>query len=263
MSAKSTVIIMAGGLGKRMYSDLPKVLHKIGDVPMLVRVVREATALDPERILIVVGKYKDVIEETLAKYVSLDNIEFILQEEAQGTGHAILCCREALLSISNSGTKVLILSGDTPLVKSSTMRDMLMTTKNVNVAVTVLDNPHGYGRIVEKTGVFEKITEEKDCTNEEKAIRKINCGMYAFNADVLCTYLPHLKNDNAQKEYYLTDMIQIIKENEETVVNTYEIPQNRQFELKGVNTREQLAELEQYVTPSSFEKHGKSDNWML
>jgi bifunctional UDP-N-acetylglucosamine pyrophosphorylase/glucosamine-1-phosphate N-acetyltransferase len=138
-----------------------------------------------------------------------------------------------------------------------------MTTKNVNVAATVLDNPHGYGRIVEKTGVFEKITEEKDCTNEEKAIRKINCGMYAFNADVLCTYLPHLKNDNAQKEYYLTDMIQIIKENEETVVNTYEIPQNRQFELKGVNTREQLAELEQYVTPSSFEKHGKSDNWML
>jgi len=260
-TAANNIVIMAGGLGKRMSSELPKVLHNLGNIPMLVRIVQQAMMLKPYKILIVVGKYKKIIEETLSKYVSLKNIVFIIQEQALGTGHAIMCCRDFLLS--NKSDSVLILSGDTPLVKSSTMYNMLNPTTNVNVCVTVAEDPSGYGRIVETDGVFEKIVEEKDCSDEERKIKKINGGMYAFNNNLLCKYLPYLTNNNAQKEYYLTDMIQIIKEHEQVAIGTHEISKNQQYEIRGVNTKKQLTDLEQYITPLSFEDRGRMDQWCL
>jgi len=243
---KNIIIIMAGGLGKRMNSDLPKVLHKIHNKPMLVHVIEQSILLNPLEILIVVGKYKDIIENTVGEYINKNtiikhNIQFILQPEPLGTGHAIQCCRDELLKIPT--TNVIILSGDVPLLKFSTINDMLNEFKHIKIVTTLMPNPHGYGRIIEKDGVFEKIVEEKDACQEEKMVKKVNCGIYAIRCELLCKYLPLLTNNNSQGEYYLTDIIELIQKGEEVAVGLYNIPEERQNEIIGVNTAEQLANL--------------------
>jgi len=239
---QNIIIVMAGGLGKRMNSDLPKVLHNFGNKPMLLKIVHKAMLLDPLKIFIVVGKYRNIIEETLRQYISLDNIEFIIQPEALGTGHAIQCCRDELLKYND--TNVVILSGDTPLLKSATIRDIMDNFHKVKIVTTIMNNPSGYGRIIETDGVFHKIVEEKDCSLEEKLVKKVNCGVYAFETDVLCKYLPLLQNNNAQNEYYLTDVIELIKNGEQINIDLYDIPEDKQIQIMGVNTIEQLTALE-------------------
>jgi UDP-N-acetylglucosamine diphosphorylase/glucosamine-1-phosphate N-acetyltransferase len=235
------VIIMAGGLGKRMESMLPKVLHTIGDEPMLVRIVKHAFEIKPKKIFIVVGKYLPIIRETLEKFVSLTNIEFVNQQEALGTGHAIQCCRKQLKSYLD--TNVLILSGDVPLLTANTMREIVENIKGAKITTTMMDNPYGYGRIVETNGSFQRIVEEKDCSEEECNIKKVNCGIYGINAQMLFRYLPLLKNENSQKEYYLTDIISLIQKHEEIDIEMVLIPSERQYEIMGVNTKHQLEEL--------------------
>ena len=237
---------MAGGLGKRMCSDLPKVLHKIANKPMLVRVIEQSKLINPKKIFLVVGKYKDIIETTIKEYISLDNIEFVIQEPALGTGHAIQCCIPQLTQYGKSN--IVILSGDTPLIKSSTIKTILSTLKVTLITTTQMNNPHGYGRIIEVNGKFNKIKEDKDCSTEEKNINKVNCGVYAFNNTVLCKYLPLLSNNNAQNEYYLTDVIELIKNGENIDIDLYNIPNNKQYEIIGINTKEQLEELEEELT---------------
>ncbi len=243
--SKNVIIIMAGGLGKRMNSDLPKVLHKINGKPLLLNVVQEAMLLNPIKILIVVGKYKNIIETTLREYISLDKIEFIIQPEALGTGHAIQCCRDELLKYNDAN--VAILSGDTPLLKSTTIRDIMHDFHKVKIVTTMMNNPHGYGRIIETDGVFDKIVEEKDSSLEEKLVKKVNCGVYAFESAVLCKYLPLLQNKNAQNEYYLTDIIELIKNGEQIKIDLYNIREDKQIEIMGVNTIEQLTALEEQL----------------
>lgn len=240
------VIIMAGGLGKRMNSTLPKVLHKIQDKPMLVHVIDRALELNPERILVVVGKYLPVISETLKEYNVLKHVEFVNQPEALGTGHAIQCCREQL----NNDANVIILSGDVPLIKTDTLREMITDLDCARIMTSIMDNPHGYGRVIEKDGVFEKIVEEKDCNDEERKCTKTNAGIYAFKSKLLYKYLPYLSNDNAQNEYYLTDIVKIMKEHEKVQIGVYNIPTERQIELTGVNTKEQLEELNIQLKPT-------------
>ena len=240
--SENIIIIMAGGLGKRMNSNIPKVLHKINGKPLLVHIIEQAFILNPLQILIVVGKYKDIIEQTLSEYVSLDKIKFILQAEALGTGHAIQCCRSELLQYPNK--RILILSGDTPLIQSTTINDILSNFNKVKVVTTILENPYGYGRILEQDGAFVRIVEEKDCNSDEKKINKVNCGIYAFDSYILYEYLPLLQNNNSQKEYYLTDIIELIKKNEKIDIDLYNIPLDKQIEIIGVNTQEQLDELE-------------------
>lgn len=242
---QNVIIIMAGGLGKRMNSDLPKVLHFLSGKPLLLKVVHKAMLLDPLKIFIVVGKYKNIIEETLREYISLDNIEFIIQPEALGTGHAIQCCRDELLKYTD--TNVVILSGDTPLLKAATIKDFLLDFHKVKIITTQMKTPYGYGRIIEKDGVFDKIVEEKDCSLEEKMVNKVNCGVYAFDSHILCKYLPLLTNKNAQSEYYLTDIIELIKVGENIQVDLYDIGEDRQIQIMGVNTMEQLQDLERQL----------------
>lgn len=242
MDKKPIIIIMAGGLGKRMNSDIPKVLHKIDGLPMLYKIIEQARKINPYKILVIVGKYREIIESTLKEYTTLEDIKFIYQEVALGTGHAIMCCREYLLKYIEKDITILILSGDVPLIQSDTMLNMLKCDK-VKILTTILDNPKGYGRIYEKNGVFERIIEDKDCNDEEKCIKKINCGIYSFDNKILCRYLPYIGNKNSQNEYYLTDIIEIIKKNENIMIDMYDIPKNRQIEILGVNTREQLNEL--------------------
>ena len=240
-------IIMAGGLGKRMNSDLPKVLHKIAGVPMICHILTKLTDLPSvKNVMIIVGKYRQIIEETINDFLRekdlqflIEKIQYIDQPEPMGTGHAIQCCRSELLKHQN--TNVLILSGDVPLISSSLMMKMVTNLNNVRIAVTCLENSTGYGRIVEQDGKFDKIVEEKDCNAEQKTIKKVNCGLYAFDCNILCRYLPYLKNNNSQNEYYLTDIIEIIKC--EDHIDVFEISEESQHEIIGVNTQQQLEEL--------------------
>jgi UDP-N-acetylglucosamine diphosphorylase/glucosamine-1-phosphate N-acetyltransferase len=253
-------IIMAGGLGKRMNSDLPKVLHKIAGVPMICHILTKLTDLSSvkatlpsvKKIMIVVGKYKQIIEETINYFLQekdlqflIEKIQYIDQFEPMGTGHAIQCCRSELLKYPN--TNVLILSGDVPLISSQLMMKMVTNLNNIRIAVTCLENSTGYGRIVEKDGKFDKIVEEKDCDTEQKTIQKVNCGLYAVDCNTLCRYLPYLKNNNSQNEYYLTDIIEIIKCEERIDVEMCEISKESQHEIMGVNTLQQLEELEKLL----------------
>ena len=236
---ENVVIIMAGGLGKRMQSTLPKVLHEILGKPMLVHVVERALELNPTKIYVVVGKYLPIIAETLSNYDLIKYVDFINQSVALGTGHAIQCCRDQL----NNDANVLILSGDVPLIKTDTLKKMMDELKYARIMTTTMDDPHGYGRIIENGGIFEKIVEEKDCNDEERKCQKTNAGIYAFASQMLYKYLPYISNDNAQEEYYLTDIVEIIKQHEGVSIDLYDMPVSNQIELTGVNTKEQLEEL--------------------
>ena len=247
MSANLNIIIMAGGLGKRMESSVPKVLHKILNKPMIVHVIEESIKLHPLKIIIVVGKYRDIIEKTITEYVDINqiNLKFVNQPTAIGTGNAIYCCIDELThNIHNINTTTLILSGDVPLLKTDTMLAVITHINKVKLITAEMINSTGYGRIIELNNKFVKIVEENDCTHEEKEIKKINCGIYAFKTDILCKYLPYISNNNSQKEYYLTDIIEIIKNNEDVEVDMFNIPQYKIHEIIGVNTKAQLADLE-------------------
>lgn len=248
--SNAIVVIMAGGLGKRMNSTLPKVLHKINNIPMLVHVVKEAEKLNPIKILIVVGKFKSMINETLSKYnINLANIVYVNQNIPKGTGHAVQCCVVDLFVYNNSikNAKVIILSGDVPLLKHDTLNGLIKTTKNVGILTTELRNPNGYGRIIETDEKIVGIIEEKDCDSAQKLITHINGGIYCFNCETLCKRIFDLSNNNAQKEYYLTDMIKILRENENADIDIYKLPEDQQFQIMGVNTSEQLEQLEKII----------------
>lgn len=253
---KSVVaIIMAGGLGKRMESSLPKVLHKVAGIPMICRLLLKLKVLSNivnlKNILIVVGKYKDLIKEELDKYDSLPNYEFVIQEEALGTGHAIKCCMNKLNEYIDSET--LILSGDVPLLRTYTMNKLINMPENVKITTTVLSDSTGYGRIVRENDKFDRIVEQKDCSKEELEIKEINCGIYSIKSSYLCKYLPQLKNNNSQNEYYLTDIIEIIKREESNDIGILKIPEENVYEILGVNTTEQLKELEKIIIKNKID----------
>jgi len=240
---------MAGGLGKRMNSDLPKVLHQIRGRPMLVHIIEETLLIHPKKIYIIVGKFRNIIQKTVEQYIPLVNIiEYIDQPQALGTGHAIQCAKPKLLRHPDS--KVLILSGDVPFIKSSTMLQMLNCNK-VKIMTTKMVNPYGYGRIIRdisKNNAFEKIVEEKDCNDSEKKVNEVNCGIYAFESKLLTWNLSFIKNNNSQLEYYLTDIFEIIKTNETDIsIETMEIDKANQYQIIGVNTIDQLNELEHMI----------------
>jgi UDP-N-acetylglucosamine diphosphorylase/glucosamine-1-phosphate N-acetyltransferase len=240
-----SVIILAGGLGKRMCSPLPKVLHKVLGKPMLVHVLENALTLSPKMIYIIVGKYETVIRNTLEQHMNIDNIVFVNQPEALGTGHAIQCARPHLLSQPKTD-RVLILSGDVPLLKSSTMKAVMSrTAEPVTIMTSTSEDPTGYGRIISNSkAVFIKIVEERDCDDQQRKIDVVNAGVYAFQIGLLCKYLPMISNNNAQHEYYLTDLFEIVRENESIDIGMFHLPIEQSIELTGINTKEQLEELE-------------------
>ena len=242
-SSNLSIIILAGGLGKRMQSDIPKVLHELNGKPMLVHVLQTAKTLKPDNIYIVVGKYKDIIKIRLQKYTSLENVFFVDQSEALGTGHAVQCVQPYLLN-HNKTDKIVILSGDVPLLKSNTIKS-LDNDKAVTLLTTTYDDPTGYGRIIQDSDEnFIKIVEQKDCNEEERTINRVNAGIYLFNVELLSKYLPLLTNNNAQNEYYLTDIFELIKIQENIPIGIVDLPSHKSIELVGVNTKEQLEELE-------------------
>ena len=248
-------IIMAGGMGKRMGSTLPKVLHHIGGIPMINRIILNikqlSTLVNLKEIIVVVGKYKDQIKEAIEELTDLPNIVYVTQEVPQGTGHAIMCCKEELSKYPDY--QVLILSGDVPMLSFTTMFYLISrehnnnnnnNNDNVKLITADISPPDGYGRVAMKDGKFDKIVEHKDCNEEELRITQINAGIYCIKSDLLCKYLPYIKNNNNQGEYYLTDIIEIIKREEQIDVGILEIEKDKTVEIVGINTLEQLCELE-------------------
>ena len=240
------VIIMAGGLGTRMESTIPKVIHKLGGIPMINHILQNIQKLDQtihvvKQVLIVVGKYKAEIQEAIETDLE---ITYVNQPEALGTGHAIQCCLPNLIQYPNS--KTMVLSGDVPLFSTQSMYSLLDKMDKVRMIVTHNLDPTGYGRIVmnKNSNVFDKIVEHIDCTEEQLTIQTVNCGIYAFDTEILCKWLPFIKNNNSKGEYYLTDIIEIIKREEQIDIDLYDLPSEKIIEVTGVNTITQLKELE-------------------
>ena len=242
------IVIMAGGLGKRMESELPKVLHKINGVPMLVKILCTIRDLEKRvsvaKVMVVVGKYREIIEKTVNEYMDVDNwIQWVDQPQAMGTGHALQCCLPFLCDYLSSN--ILILSGDVPLIRVKTMLCMVTSCGGVRIITTHLSSPGGYGRILlSGGGEFLAIVEEKDCDAEQKKITEINGGIYCIACSWLCKYLPLLTNENSQGEYYLTDIVRLIREGEKVDVERFVLRVEKQYEILGVNTLQQLLDLE-------------------
>jgi bifunctional UDP-N-acetylglucosamine pyrophosphorylase/glucosamine-1-phosphate N-acetyltransferase len=232
------IIVLAAGLGKRMRSDLPKVLHPLAGRPLLGHVLETASSLAPRRIFVVHGHGA---EEVRAAFPEA-SIEWVLQAEQLGTGHAV---RQALSHLAVDGD-VLILYGDVPLVKAATLRRLLEASRGgVAMLTAELDNPSGYGRIVRDAAQrVARIVEQKDASSSELAIREVNAGFYALSARRLSGWLAHVKNDNAQNEYYLTDIVaHAVGEGAPVVAVKAEDP----WEVAGVNSKQELAGLERVV----------------
>ncbi len=236
-------LILAAGKGTRMKSDLPKVVHKCNDYPMVHYVIEASKEAGADDVCVIVG-YK--AEEVRASIT--ETVEYAIQTKQLGTGHAVKCAKDF---IGNDGD-VIILCGDTPLITGETLSRLVETHRDGGYGVTVLsailDDATGYGRIIRDTeGQFAKIVEHKDATEEERLVKEINSGMYVFNCKALSEALDKLTNDNAAGEYYLTDTIEIIK-SKGLSVSAMALTGSSVDEIRGVNTLEQLKEAEDIMT---------------
>ena len=235
---KLYTIILAAGKGTRMKSDLPKVLHKINDKELVKFVIDQATETGSDETYVVVGYKRELVENAVANYT--DNLYFVEQKEQLGTGHAVMMAEEAL---KNKTGNILILCGDVPLLKSETLKRFLKHHKNSKATATVLttefENPFGYGRIItDNSGDISKIVEEKDANEEEKKVKEINSGVYLIDAELMFSSLKQITSNNAQNEYYLTDVMSILKKQNKKI-STFKIEDNN--EILGINTLEQLS----------------------
>lgn len=253
LNFKMIVLIMAGGLGKRMESELPKVCHQVISLedkniskPMLIQVILTAIKLNPEKIYLIVGKYKDLIENTIRNYLSFEDFElinWIIQENPLGTGHAIMCGIPELQNHLN--TQTIILSGDVPLVSVKTLRNLLGLTNKL--LITELNDPTGCGRIIlNESKQIIKIIEEKDCTLDEKLIKLVNCGIYQINSNDLIELLPKIRSNNNSNEYYLTDIVGLMLDHN-IKIEYYCLPNCFQYEVKNVNTKDDLENLNKFI----------------
>lgn len=229
------IIILAAGKGTRMYSKLPKVLHQIGGKTMLEHVIDTAAQLNPQSINVVIGHGKEQVLQTL----SHKNVNWVEQTEQLGTGHAV---KSALPHIPTHG-KTLVLYGDVPLIDVATLQDLLAQAgDNVGLLTDVPENPTGLGRIIRNdSGSVVAIVEEKDATAEQKAIREINTGILLLPNAHLAKWLNALNANNAQGEYYLTDLIGLANGDNVAVVP---LAVRASYLAAGVNNKMQLAELE-------------------
>jgi bifunctional UDP-N-acetylglucosamine pyrophosphorylase/glucosamine-1-phosphate N-acetyltransferase len=229
------VVILAAGQGKRMRSDLPKVLHRLGGRPLLAHVLDTARELGAGKICVVYGHGGEAVREAL----DAGDIVWVRQEPQLGTGHAVL----QTLTFLDPAAPTLVLYGDVPLIGAPTLSRLIeMAGPGLGVLTEDLEDPDGYGRIVrDGDGNILRIVEERDASDEERAISEINTGFLAAPTLALKRWLPALGNDNAQGEYYLTDIVRLAIDEGMTVSATQP---DEAWEVLGVNSKVQLAELE-------------------
>jgi bifunctional UDP-N-acetylglucosamine pyrophosphorylase/glucosamine-1-phosphate N-acetyltransferase len=235
MNSTLEILILAAGKGTRMRSDLPKVLHKLAGKPLLGHVVDTAHALGAARTCVVYGFGGELVPQAMAD----DKLTFVLQAEQQGTGHAV---KQALPKLADDSV-TLVLYGDVPLTHVSTLEPLVTAAKagKLGLLTVTLAHPDGYGRIVRENGSVTRIVEHKDATLAERAIQEVNTGILAVATRHLKQWIDTLKNDNTQGEYYLTDIIALAVRDGVTV-ETHQPA--FEWEVLGVNSKAQLAELE-------------------
>ncbi len=231
----ATALILAAGEGTRMFSDTPKVAHRVLGEPMIGLVLDAANAAGCDRIVAITGHGAEQVEALIP------GVECVRQERQLGTGHAVLCARDTLSPAAGS---LLVLSGDTPLITSETIAGLVAMRETSGSAATILTthltDPAGYGRIERNSdGEVAAIVEEKDCTPEQRAITEVNTGTYCFDAGALFAHLDRLTTENAQGEYYLTDIVALFVAEGLTVSA---MATDDPLETMGVNTRVQLAQ---------------------
>lgn len=242
----AAAIILAAGEGTRMKSTRAKVLHPILGVPMIFHVLFSLRTLGPIPTVIVTGFGGDLLEKEIRKNISSMAFRFILQSKRMGTGHAV---KIALRQVPKNTQHVLVLMGDMPLVSASSMKrlvdDHVQNKSVMTVATAMLDNPAGYGRILRSfAGKIIGIKEDRDCIETEKTIKEINTGAYCYSFAFLKTFINKLRNNNAKKEYYLTDLLHMAAATAGGNIGSMKIPPD---EANGINDRKQIAEAEKIL----------------
>ncbi len=234
-------LVLAAGKGVRMKSDIPKVLHPLAGKPLVMHVVENLKDAGIDDIIVVVGYRGELVEEALGSRAKV-----VWQREQLGTGHAVLQAESALKGFEGG---VVIACGDVPLMKPETFRTLVRESREANVKAVVvtmrLDNPFGYGRIIkDEKGYVDRIIEEKDASDEVKKITEVNTGTYYFDAKLLFEGLRTVGTDNAQKEYYLPDVVQYIR-GKGCIVKALML--EGVLEGAGINSREELQRIESLI----------------
>jgi len=237
-------VILAAGKGTRMQSDLPKVCHPVGGRAMVCSVVDACIEAGCSRVVVVVGYKQELVREALASYG--DKVEFAVQEEQLGTGHAVVCAAEAFEMPMREGTDLFVLCGDGPLIRTKTLQTMLDLHRSTNAAATlatsVIDNPDGYGRIVrDADGGFARIVEQKNASDAELAINEVNPSYYCLNAARMFEALEGVTRNELTGEYYITDVFELLLKGGHRVEVIDAVPPE---DILSINTLEHLAEVD-------------------
>ena len=235
MADSLAIAILAAGKGTRMRSSLPKVLHRLSGLTLVENVIASTALVSPTRKLAIVGYAAEQVKTTLA---AVPGLEFVEQTEQLGTGHAV---QQVIPALEGFEGNLLVLNGDVPLLRPETIESMVKTHNENGNAATILtanmDDPTGYGRVFcDENLIVKEIIEHRDCTDTQRENQRTNAGIYCFNWAALMTVLPHLKSDNDQNEYYLTDVIKDL-----SPVMAVDVAPS---EVAGINNRKQLAEAE-------------------
>ena len=232
---KLKTLILAAGKGTRMKSELPKVIHEVNGIPMISKIIKVLEILKPEENILILGHKKEEVLKVVG-----ENADYVVQTEQLGTGHAVLQAKDKLKDYDGD---VMILCGDTPLLREETLKELYKFHKDTDSVTTILtsiyDNPFGYGRIVKETGLVKAIVEEKEADAEIKKIKEVNAGVYCFKGRELFEALSKITNNNEKGEYYLTDVIGI-QDGEGKQVQSYVLSDN--IEILGVNSKVELAQ---------------------
>ena len=233
----NSVIILAAGKGTRMESDLPKVLHHLAGAPMLLHVMKSSATLEPEQLVIIAGHGADAVGAVARDYS--ETAQVVLQSEQLGTGHAVSQAKSALADCTGD---VIVLYGDTPFVRPETLQALLAARKTADIVVLGFEaaNAGRYGRLVMQGSAVSRIVEYKDASEQERAITFCNSGVICAKADVLFSLLEAVGNDNASKEYYLTDIVQLANGRNLSVAAVH----CDEAETMGINSRAELAQAE-------------------
>ena len=238
-------VILAAGRGTRMHSRLPKVLHTVGDKPMLIHVINSAESAGAKKIHVVVGNDGEQVKEQVRRFFIRNEVSWILQSEQLGTAHAV---QQAVSHFESKaeGDHILVLYGDVPLIKPDTLVQLLLNTKTGSIGILTLltENNRGLGRILrDESNKIMGIVEEKDASDLQKEIKEVNSGIMALPADRLGSWLGKIGNKNQQSEYYLTDIIELAA-SEKVAISSVVI--SNEIEAQGVNDKSQLALLERH-----------------
>ena len=252
MEEKVIALVLAAGKGTRMKSDKSKLVHKIYGKELVKRVVETAKKSGVDDVVAIVGYKKEQVQEALK-----DSVNYVVQEEMLGTGHAVMQAEEYL---KDKTGKVLVLNGDVPIIRKETLKELIeKSTKNKEYATmltAIYNNPTGYGRIVrDEGGNVKEIVEEKDATDDQKKIQEINAGVYCFDIQELLKALKEIRPNNSQKEYYITDIIKIMNERG---LKTGAVIVKDNTEILGVNDKMQLELLTKVLKLRINQEHMKN-----